>query len=52
MECYDQMGFDLEKNNIACGRMKRSIERNLKAYFSILEDRPEIIEKLNTISVS
>lgn len=52
MECYDQMGFDLEKKNIACGRMKRSIERNLKAYFSILEDRPEIIEKLNTISVN
>ena len=52
MECYDQMGFNLDKKNIACGRMKRSIERNLKAYFSILEDRPTIIEKLNTISVS
>lgn len=52
MECYDEAGFNKDKKNMACVRMKHTIERNLKAYFSLLEEKPEIIEKLNRISVS
>lgn len=49
--CYDDNGFNLAKKRVECGNQRFSIEEMLVYYHQILEENPESLEFLNTITM-
>lgn len=52
MDCYDENGFRPDLKDIACLRTKTMIERDLVDYHTLLERRPNFLNRLNQIMLT
>lgn len=49
--CYCKNGLDINSKNASCDYQKKQVKGELMAYHQLLEERPEIIEKIKDIPI-
>lgn len=45
-DCYTEQGIDIEKKKMNCEALLEAYQENLSIYFSLLEEKPEVMEIL------
>lgn len=47
--CFDEEGLDMKRKKILCGSCRFHAYRSLQRYYTLLEEKPQLLEHLNDI---